>query len=88
MNDSVRNNRLAIRRLVASAGGANPRIHQGLPGRAVEILIDPRPGIAVAGLQKLQNDLEEILGATVVVMTPGDLSARTRAFALKNAQPI
>lgn len=88
MHESVRNNRIAIRRLVASAGASNPRLKGNGQSPIVEILVDPRPGIRAADLQRLQADLEEILNSPVDVSTPAKLAARDRAAALLNALPI
>lgn len=88
MHESVRNNRLAIRRLVARAGASNPRVKEIAHGPIVEILVDPRPGIRASDLQRLQADLEGILHSPVSVSTPADLAARDRASTLQNAHYI
>lgn len=88
MHPSVQNHRATIRRLVAGAGVANPRLKKAGDGPVVEILVDLRPGTRTAALQQLQAELEEVLKLPVDISTPADLAARQRADLLQQALPI
>jgi predicted nucleotidyltransferase len=88
MQESIRNNRAAIRRLVASAGASNPRLKESDKNQTLEILVDLRPGVRSADIQRLQIDLEEILRVPIDVSTPASLTARDRAATLQKSLPI
>lgn len=72
----------------------NPRVFGSvMTGRDVEgsdldILVDPLPGATLFDLGGLQVELEELLGVSVDLLTPGDLPAKFRAQVLAQAQPI
>ena len=54
-------------------------------GIDLDLLVDPLPGITLFDLDAIQVELEETLKIAVDVVTPGDLPARFRAQALKEA---
>ena len=90
----LRSNRAAILTLAARRHACNPRLFGSvLHGRAkqgsdVDILVDALPGATLFDLGGLQQDLEELLGVPVDLLTPGDISPRFRSKVLAEAKPI
>lgn len=72
----------------------NPRVFGSiLHGRDVEgsdldLLVDPLPGATLFDLGGLQVELEELLGVSVDLLTPGDLPTKFRTKVLAEALPI
>jgi hypothetical protein len=54
----------------------------------LDLLVDPMPGATLFDLGGLQDELEELLGVRVDVVTPRDLPERFRAQVLAEAQPV
>lgn len=54
----------------------------------VDILVDPLPGATLFDLGALQVELEELLGAHVDLLTPGDLPISFRNTVLAEAVAI
>jgi len=54
----------------------------------LDLLVDPLPGATLLDLGALQIELEEALGISVDVLTPGDLPKKFRAQVLKEAMPV
>ena len=87
-------NREAIRATVARFRVANPRIF-GLvlhgtdnEGSDLDVLVDALPGTTYFDLSGLQIELENLLGVSVDVLTPGGLASEFRAKVLAEAQPL
>jgi len=86
--------RAAIREAVARHRAANPRVFGSVvtgedrPGRDLDLLVDPLPGATLFDLGGLQDELEELLGIPVDVLTPMDLPARWRSDVLIQAKPV
>jgi len=57
-------------------------------GSDLDILVDALPGTTLFDLGGLQVDLEEILGVSVDLLTPGDLPEKFRNAVLREAQEI
>ncbi len=51
---------------------------QDAPGSDLDLLVDPLPGATLFDLGGLQDELEELLGVAVDLVTPEDLPARFR----------
>jgi predicted nucleotidyltransferase len=51
----------------------------------LDLLVDPLPGATLFDLGGLQVELEEMLGVTVDLLTPGDLPAKFRDRVLDEA---
>lgn len=72
----------------------NPRIFgsvlHGLDhdGSDLDLLVDALPGVTLFDLGGLQIELEELLGVSVDVLTPGDLPAKFRNHVLAEAMPL
>jgi hypothetical protein len=54
----------------------------------LDLLVDPMPSATLFDLGGLQDELEELLGVRVDVVTPRDLPERFRAQVLAEAQPV
>jgi predicted nucleotidyltransferase len=57
-------------------------------GSDLDLLVDPLPGTTLFDLGGLRVELEELLGVSVDVLTPGDLPTRFRAQVLAEALPV
>jgi len=72
-------NRAAIREAVSRNKAANPRVFGSAlhgadqEGSDLDILVDALPGATLFDLGGLQVELEELLGVSVDLRTPGDL---------------
>ena len=57
-------------------------------GSDLDLLVDALPGTTLFDLGGLQGELEDLLGVSVDVLTPGDLPAKFRQQVLAEAQPV
>jgi hypothetical protein len=57
-------------------------------GSDLDILVDALPGATLFDLGALQAELEDLLGVSVDLLTPGDLPPKLREAILADAQPI
>ncbi len=86
--------REAIRRLVEQSRARNPRVFGAVLGgedavdSGLDILVDPLPGTTLFDLGGLQIALEDLLGVRVDLLTPSDLSPRSREKVLGEAVPV
>jgi predicted nucleotidyltransferase len=93
-SSALSQHRAAVRAAVRRFPVANPRVFgsvltgQDHVGSDLDLLVDPLPGTTLFDLGGLQDELEEILGVPVDVLTPGDLPARFRPQVLAQAQPL
>ncbi len=73
---------------------ANPRVFGSvalgtdLEGSDLDLLVDPLPGATLFDLGGLQVELEDLLGVTVDLLTPGDLPLKFRQQVLDQARPV
>lgn len=83
-----------VREAVGRFRAANPRVFGSvlhgtdLDGSDLDLLVDALPGATLFDLGGLQIELEEMLGVTVDLLTPGDLPIRFRAQVLAEAAPV
>ena len=75
--------RLANPRVFGSAARGNDTAASDL-----DLLVDPLPRATLFDLGGFQDEMEELLGVTVDVRTPGDLPMAVRARVLREAKPI
>lgn len=54
----------------------------------LDVLVDPLPGATLLDMGAIQTELEEVLGVSVDLLTPGDLPVKYRAQVLKDAIPV
>lgn len=86
--------REAVRRAASRHRVSNPRVFgsvlrgQDVDSSDLDLLVDPLPGTTLFDLGGLQDELEELLGLRVDVVTPKDLPARFRAEVLAEARPL
>lgn len=57
-------------------------------GSDLDVLVDPLPGTTLFDLGGLQDELQELLGVPVDLLTPGDLPPAVLAAVLAEARPV
>lgn len=73
---------------------ANPRVFGSVlagtdrDGSDLDLLVDALPGATLFDLGGLQDELEELLGVPVDLVTPADLPQSFRAQVLLTARPV
>ncbi len=86
--------RAAVREAVSRFHAANPRVFGSVlhgtdhDGSDLDLLVDALPGATLFDLGGLQVELEELLGASVDLLTPGDLPPKLRERVLAEAAPV
>ncbi len=86
--------RNAVREAVNRFCTANPRVFGSVlhgtdrDGSDIDLLVDALPGATLFDLGGLQDELENLLGLQVHVLTPGDLPEKFRAKVLAEAKPL
>ncbi len=83
-----------VRRIIGSYRARNPRVF-GSVARGedsdesdLDILIDPMPGTSLFDIGGIRQDLLDLLGVEVDVVTPNALSEGVRADVLAEAVPL
>jgi uncharacterized protein len=93
-NDLLEPHRAEILRVAASHGGTNVRVFGSLARREateesdLDLLIDLEPGRSLLDLIAIEQDLEDLLGRPVDVVTQGGLSPYLRDRVLAEAVPL
>ena len=91
---ALQSHREAIRRVIESHRTRNPRVFgsilygDDLEDSDLDLLVDTLPGATLFDLGAIQIELEEMLGVSVDVLTPGDLPAKFREQILREAVPV
>jgi len=86
--------RAAIRAAATRFRATNPRIFGSVlhgtdrEGSDLDVLVDTLPGTTFFDLSGLQIELEDLLGVSVDVLTPGGLPVKFRSAVLAEAQPV
>jgi len=86
--------RRAVREAMKRYRTTNPRVFGSVlhgtdeDGSDLDLLVDALPGTTLFDLGGLHEELEEILGVQVDLLTPGDLSPSFRDQVVEEAQPI
>ena len=86
--------RHAVREAVSRFHTANPRVFGSVlhgddqDGSDLDLLVDALPGTTLFDLGGLQVELEELLGVTVDLLTPGDIPRKFRDKVLAEASPV
>ena len=84
----------AVRSMVGRYSAANPRIFGSTSaetdqdGSDLDILVDALPGATLFDLGGLQEELQDLLGVRVDLLTPGDLPTKFRAQVIPQSQPV
>ena len=87
-------NRDAIRAATRRCRAANPRVFGSVlhgndrEGSDLDLLVDPLPGTTLFDLGGLQDELQELLGVSVDVLTLKDLPAKFRDVVAQEARPV
>lgn len=80
--------------MVAANKATNPRVFGSVvrgedqEGSDLDLLVDAQPGATLLDLGGLQYELQELLGVSVDLLTPGDITERLRARVLAEAVPV
>lgn len=91
---ALKQHRDAVYRAASRFRAANPRIFgsalRGDDGddSDLDLLVDALPGATLFDLGGLQDELEQLLGVTVDLVTPRDLPAKFRDLVLAEAKPV
>ena len=86
--------RSAVREATRRVRAANPRVFGSAlrgtdrDGSDLDLLVDALPGATLFDLGALQDELEQLLGVQVDLLTPDDLPPRIRQQVLAEAQPV
>jgi uncharacterized protein len=84
----------AVREAMERFRTTNPRVFGSVvhgtdrDGSDLDLLVDALPGATLFDLGGLQAELEELLGVSVDLVTPGDLSPKFRQRILAEALPV
>lgn len=87
-------NRNAVREAISRFRTVNPRIFGSVlhgtdrDGSDLDLLVDTLPGTTLFDLGGLQDELENLLGIHVDLLTPADLPSRFRDRVLAEAVPV
>lgn len=91
---AIRSKRQAVLKLAADHGAVNVRIFgseargDARPESDVDLLVDMSAGRSLLDLVALGQDLEDLLGRPVDVVTPAALAPELRAAILADARPL
>lgn len=91
---ALNHKRNAVREAATRFRMANPRIFGSVlhgtdvEGSDLDLLVDALPGATLFDLGGLQDELEELLGVHVDLLTPSDLPPTFRDQILAEAQPV
>lgn len=91
---AIENHRRAIRDVARRNRAANPRVFGSAgngtdeEGSDLDLLVDALPGATLFDLGALKDELEELLGIEVDVLTPAELPRNVRDRVLAEAVPI
>jgi predicted nucleotidyltransferase len=86
--------RAAVREAASRFRTENPRVFGSVlhgtdrDGSDLDLLVDALPGATMFDLGGLQIELEELLGVSVDLLTPGDLPSKVRDQVLAQAVPV
>lgn len=86
--------RSAVRDAASRFRTTNPRVFGSVlhgkdqEGSDLDLLVDPLPGATLFDLGGLQDELEELLGVPVDLLTPEDLPSRFRDQVVAEATPV
>ena len=93
-SQALSQHRDAVCRAAARYHVANPRVFGSAmrgddrDGSDLDLLVDPLPGTTLFDLGGLQDELQELLGVSVDVLTPKDLPVKFRDAVILEAKPV
>ena len=92
--EALTQNRDAIRTIVSRFRVTNPRVFGSVvhgndkEGSDLDLLVDALHGVTLVDLCSLQNQLQDLLGISVDLRTPEDISTWFRDEVLSEATPL
>lgn len=93
-SQALRQHRDAVCLTAARYRVVNPRVFGSAlhgddrEGSDLDLLVDPLPGTTLFDLGGLQDELQELLGVSVDVLTLKDLPAKFRDIVAREARPL
>ena len=93
-SQALSQHRKAVCHTAARYRVANPRVFGSAlhgndrEGSDLDLLVDPLPGATLFDLGGLQDELQELLGVSVDVLTLKDLPAKFRDVVAQEARPV
>ena len=93
-SQALSQHREAVCRAAAGYHVANPRVFGSTlrgddgDGSDLDLLVDTLPGTTLLDLGGLQDELQELLGVPVDVLTLRDLPAKFRDIVVQEARPV
>lgn len=93
-SQALNQHRDAVCRAAARYRVANPRVFgsavrgEDKEGSDLDLLVDPLPGTTLLDLGGLQDELQELLGVSVEVLTLKDLPIKFRDAVAQEARPV
>lgn len=84
----------AILQIVARHRALNPRVFgsalrgDDVEGSDLDLLVDTQEDTSLFDLGAIQHEVQQLLGVTVDVLTPGDLPERFRERVVAEAAPL
>ncbi|MDZ7919611.1 nucleotidyltransferase family protein [Rhodoferax sp.] len=93
-SQALSQHREAVCRAAARYGVANPRVFGSAlhgndqEGSDLDLLVDTLPGTTLFDLGGLQDELQELLGVSVDVLTLKDLPIKFRDVVAQEARPV
>lgn len=93
-SEALRTNRDAIRRIVEAHRACNPRVFGSVihgndtDDSDLDLLIDPSPDTTLFDIGAIRQELLQLLGVPVDVVTPGALPETFREKVLSEARPL
>lgn len=93
-SDALLRNNQAIRDVILAHRARNPRVFGSViagkdrDGSDLDILVEPDPDMSLFDLGAIRCELQELLGISVDIVTPGALPAKFREKVLAEALPI
>lgn len=91
---ALASHRIVIRQTLARFKAGNPRVFGSVltgedrDNSDLDLLVDPLPGATLFDLGGLQEELQDLLGVPVDLLTPGDLPLKFREKILAEARPL
>lgn len=93
-SEALATRRIAVRSIVLAHRGTNPRVfgsvarNEDTDGSDLDLLIDPTDETTLLDIGAMRQELLDLLGVPVDVVTPQALPARFRDLAIEQAVPV
>ena len=93
-SEALESNKQAVRDATSRYKTTNARVFgsvvrgSDVDGSDLDVLVDTLPGATLFDLRGLQDELQELLGVPVDLLTPGDLPPSVLKAVLAEARPV